>query len=347
MHMADALLSPVVGGVMLLTTVGVGAYSVRHLQDQLEDRKVPLMGVMGAFVFASQMINFTIPGTGSSGHMAGGLLLSILLGPSAGFLTMASLLLIQALFFGDGGLLAYGANVFNLGFMACFMVYPLIYQKINQGGITPRKIWIGSLLASIVALQLGAFSVVIETVLSGKTELPFGTFLLLMQPIHLAIGVVEGLITASVITFIWAARPELLDQTAKTEAKKHLPLRTVLVILLIFCVVIGGALSWFSSSKPDGLEWSIFHTTGNTEIESTDPVHEFFKALQSKLVPFPDYAFRSQTVRQDQTTEVSWSNVNSATSFSGIIGGAMTFALALLMGWCIVLVKKRKSKGPH
>ena len=114
MHMADALISPIVGGAMLVATVGVAAYSIKKVKYDLDDKKIPLMGVMGAFIFAAQMINFSIPGTGSSGHLGGGLLLAIILGPYAGFLTMASILIIQALFFGDGGLLALGCNIFNL-----------------------------------------------------------------------------------------------------------------------------------------------------------------------------------------------------------------------------------------
>ena len=95
------------------------------------------MGVLGAFIFAAQMINFTIPATGSSGHLGGGMILSILLGPYAAFLVMASVLVVQALFFGDGGLLALGCNIFNLGFWPCFIVYPLIYKKI--AGDDPTK----------------------------------------------------------------------------------------------------------------------------------------------------------------------------------------------------------------
>ena len=117
MHMADALLSPTVGTVMLTATGLVAAYSARKVQNQLDDKKIPLMGVLGAFLFAAQMINFAIPGTGSSGHLGGGLLLAILLGPHAAFLTLASVLTIQALFFADGGLLALGCNIFNLGFI--------------------------------------------------------------------------------------------------------------------------------------------------------------------------------------------------------------------------------------
>ena len=136
MHMSDALLSPAVGGAMLAVTVGVTAWSIKKIKEnpEPEEKTVPLMGVMGAFVFAAQMINFAIPGTGSSGHLGGGLLLAVLLGPAAGFLTMASVLLIQALFFGDGGLLAYGANVFNLGFLTCYVVYPLIYRRLAARG---------------------------------------------------------------------------------------------------------------------------------------------------------------------------------------------------------------------
>ncbi|MEW8986800.1 MAG: energy-coupling factor ABC transporter permease, partial [Bacillus sp. (in: firmicutes)] len=162
MHMADALLSPTVGGTMLAVTTGVAAYSIKKVQKDMDDSKIPLMGVVGAFVFAAQMINFTIPGTGSSGHIGGGMLLAILLGPYAGFLTMASILLIQALFFGDGGLLAFGSNVFNLGFYTCFFTYPLIYKWFTQKEITSKRILWGTIISAIVGLQLGSLSVVFQ-----------------------------------------------------------------------------------------------------------------------------------------------------------------------------------------
>src|SRR4030042_511376 len=108
MHMADALISPAVGTTMCVVSAGLIAYSCKKVKDTADDRKVPLMGVLGAFIFAAQMINFSIPATGSSGHLGGGMILSILLGPYAAFLVMASVLVVQALFFGDGGLLALG-----------------------------------------------------------------------------------------------------------------------------------------------------------------------------------------------------------------------------------------------
>ena len=242
MHMADALLSPAVGGTMLAASVGVAAYSIKKMGNDLDDKKIPLMGVIGAFVFAAQMINFSIPGTGSSGHIGGGILLAILLGPYAGFLTMASILLIQALFFGDGGLLAYGSNVFNLGFFTCFVAYPLIYKWFTRKGISQKRIFWGTVLAVTIGLQLGAFSVVLETLFSGKTELPFATFLLLMQPIHLAIGVVEGLVTAAIVIFVWKARPEILEKTSVNEEMGRISMKKVLTPLIIASIVVGGGL---------------------------------------------------------------------------------------------------------
>src|SRR5512136_1265554 len=130
MHMADALLSPTVGGAMGAVTATAVAWCSREVRREADDRRVPLMGVLGAFLFAAQMINFSIPGTGSSGHLGGGLLLAILLGPHAAFIVIASVLTVQALFFADGGLLALGCNIFNLGFFPAFVAYPLVYRRL-------------------------------------------------------------------------------------------------------------------------------------------------------------------------------------------------------------------------
>src|SRR4030042_835992 len=139
MHMADALISPTVGGMLWAVSGGLIAFCARKVKRTLRDNLVPMMGVLGAFIFAAQMINFSIPGTGSSGHLSGGLILTILLGPYAAFLVIASVLTVQAFFFADGGLLALGCNLFNLGFFPAFIAYPLIYRGIakDQHG-TPR-----------------------------------------------------------------------------------------------------------------------------------------------------------------------------------------------------------------
>ncbi len=336
MHMADALISPVVGGTMMAATVCVATYSIKKVQNDLDDKKVPLMGVMGAFVFASQMINFSIPATGASGHLGGGMLLAILLGPYAGFLTMASILLIQALFFGDGGLLAYGCNVFNLGFYTCFIAYPLIYKWITRKGLTSGRIFGASMASAIVGLQMGAFTVVLETLFSGKTELPFNTFVLLMQPIHLGIGIAEGLVTAAVVTFVWKARPEILERTAVGETFGSISIKKVLAGILAAAIVIGGFVSWFASSDPDGLEWSMQRTAGTAELKATDNIHDMLAEIQSKTAFLPDYSFKKATEGETDSY--------AGTSVAGIAGGTLTLGLAGSIGLIISVFKKKKPK---
>jgi cobalt/nickel transport system permease protein len=257
--MADALISPAVGGAMWAATGVVVAYSSRRVRTDLDESKIPLMGVAGAFVFAAQMLNFAIPGTGSSGHLGGALLLAILLGPEAAFLVMASVLAVQALFFADGGLLALGCNIFNMAFFPAFVAYPLVYRRIVGGARELRAgtVFTGALLAAVVGLQLGALAVVLETTLSGVTDLPFSTFLLLMQPVHLAIGVVEGLVTAAVVLFVYRAQPELLERAAARRSLRGLRLGPLVVAFAVAAVVAGVGLSRLASTRPDGLEWSV------------------------------------------------------------------------------------------
>jgi len=168
MHMADALLSPVVGATMWTGSVAAIGYSSKKLKENIDNKTIPLMGVMGAFVFAAQMINFTIPGTGSSGHIGGGMILAVILGPYAAFLAMASILTVQALFFADGGLLALGCNIWNLGIYPCFLLYPLVYKPIAGEGKDARRIAVAAIISVVIALQLGAFSVVLETTIIWK-----------------------------------------------------------------------------------------------------------------------------------------------------------------------------------
>jgi len=342
MHMADALISPAVGGAMWAATAGVTAYSARKIQDNLEERQVPLMGVLGAFVFAAQMINFSIPGTGSSGHLGGGLLLTILLGPQAGFLVMASILTVQALFFADGGLLALGCNIFNLGFYTCFIAYPLIFKPLTKKNLSPGRIFTASMLAAIIGLQLGALSVVLETVFSGISELPFKTFLLLMLPIHLAIGVVEGLVTAAVVGFVRKARPEIIEKSILGKPCGNISLKPVLVSLAIIAVLTGGILSWFASAYPDGLEWSMFHTSGKEELNAPDKIHHSLAKVQEKTAFLPGYGFKKQSPTAAATeTGETWPAVDGGTTVAGLVGGAVTLLLAGLIGCGLRLVKKR------
>jgi cobalt/nickel transport system permease protein len=265
---------------------------------------------MGAFVFAAQMINFSIPGTGSSGHIAGGLMLAAMLGPQAGFLTIMVVLAIQGLFFADGGLLAMGCNIVNIGFFACFVAYPLVFRPLLRKGATTGRITAASVLASVAGLQLGAFAVVLETLLSGKADLPFGTFALLMQPIHLAIGLVEGLVTAAVLVFMQKVQPEAVTGLhAGPAAKTGLPKKAI-VIIAVLALVCGGALSWFASASPDGLQWSLMKAAGKAAGQAAQ-----------------------------------WPAVSAGTSAAGLAGSAATLAIAALIGLALYLLRRRKKRA--
>jgi len=333
MHMADALLSPSVGGVMIAAGAASVVYSaVKIKKDELGEKKLPVMAVAGAFVFAAQMINFTIPATGSSGHIGGGILLASMLGGFPALLTLAAVLIIQCLFFADGGLLALGCNVFNIGVIPCLLAYPLIYKPIMKKGFSYKRIMLASIVSVVVGLQLGAFAVVLQTLASGVTELPFGTFLVMMQPIHLAIGVVEGIVTAAILSFVYRMRPEIMESTVSgTPIKKSTSVKGVVAALIIAAVVAGGALSWFASQNPDGLEWAIFKTAGTAELEAEGDVFDAAAEAQQKTAFMPDYDYATAGENGSST----------GTGVAGIVGGTMTFALAGLAGLLISKAKKK------
>lgn len=346
MHMADALLAPAVAATMYAASaVTVGA-SVKTLRKDENMAKLPTMAVTSALVFAGQMINYTIPGTGSSGHLCGGMMLSALLGPQAGFLSMVVILTIQCLFFADGGLLALGANCWNMAFYGCFVGYYLLWRPIMKSKLLGRlgaraKIVLASILGCVITLQLGAFSVVLETTASGITELPFGTFVGIMLPIHLAIGLVEGLITSAVLVFVYEARPELLmDVNTAGTAGGKCSLKTTLVILAVAVAIVGGGLSLFASGNPDGLEWSMFGNaeSGYSENMGLDEdaygvssgAADVAGAIQEKTAFLPDYAFAN-------------SDSAAGTTVSGLVGSAIVAGVAAAVCMAGGFFRKKKA----
>ncbi|MDE6637278.1 MAG: energy-coupling factor ABC transporter permease [Muribaculaceae bacterium] len=287
MHMADALVSPAIAvgtGAIATTLIAVAASKVKQIQ---RDDIIPLMGVMGAFVFAAQMINFSIPGTGSSGHVIGGILLSAILGPWAAFITLCSVLIIQCLVFADGGLLALGCNILNMAATSCLIAYPLVYRPIAGKSQKPWRITLASIAASIIALEIGAAGVTLETELSGITALPTSTFLAFMLPIHLAIGAIEGVATAAVLCFIAKYRPETLFSESlrqeKSASESKVKGRNILIGFGIATLIFAGAFTWLASSNPDGLEWSIEKVSGISDMPSATPATAFMPDYDSRF----------------------------------------------------------------
>ncbi len=344
MHMSDVLLSPAVGAVMYGLSAGNTAYGIKKIQTEDDNRLIPLMAVSGAFVFSAQMINFTIPGTGSSGHIGGGILLAGMLGGAPALLTIAAVLIIQCLFFADGGLLALGANIFNMGVIPCMIIYPLIFKPLLKKKLTGNRIFAVSIISAVLSLQLGAFCVVLETLASGVTELPFREFLLLMQPIHLAIGAVEGVITGLVLNFVYRMDPSVIElplgiggNAGKTSVSKEGKKKTkrVIAVLAISALLVGGGLSLYASTNPDGLEWAILNVTGSDELERENEVYDAAGSIQESTAVMPDYDF----------SESESSDING-TSTAGILGAVLTFALAGGAAFIIRVIRRRNhSKG--
>ena len=338
MHMADALLSPAVAAVLYASSGTTAGISIHQLKKENNPAQLPTMAVGAALVFAGQMINYTIPGTGSSGHICGGMLLSALLGPQAGFLSMIVILAIQCLFFADGGLMALGANVWNMAFYGCFVGYYLIWRPIlrshwfGDGARAVRlRIIAASVIGCVVTLQLGAFSVVLETSLSGITELPFGAFVALMQPIHLAIGLVEGAVTAAVLCFVYDSRPELVREADAVGVGAKRSVKSVVAILAAVTILVGGGLSLLASSNPDGLEWALFGNAESGYSENMGLDEEAYgvesaaadkaAAIQEGTAFLPDYAFPG-------------SESAAGTTVSGLVGAAMVAIVAAAV--CVI-----------
>lgn len=334
MHMSDALVSPGVGGALWLAAAGVARHAARRLEPD-EERRLPLMGVLGAFVFAAQMVNFAIPGTGSSGHLGGGLLLAVLLGPHAAFVVLASVLAVQALFFADGGVLALGANAINLGFFASYLAYPLVWRPLAGDGRSPGRVVAASVAAAVVGLELGAAAVVVETRASGLSSLPLGPFLALMTSIHLAIALVEGAVTAAIVLAVRRARPEVAPAGVRGA-------RTV-VGLGAAALLLAGALSWFASTRPDGLEWAAARASTGTAPSPQGPVHQALARLQRATAVLPDYDFKGAP---EAAPGGRWGAPRAGTSAAGLLGAALSLAFVAAVGLGARALRRRAARRP-
>lgn len=290
MHMSDTLISPAVAvatSIVAAALVVVATRKIGRTERHNTTRLIPLMGVMGALVFAAQMLNFAIPATGSSGHIVGGVLLAAVLGEWAGFLTLTSVIIVQCLLFADGGLMTLGCNVLNMAALSCLVAYPLIFKPLIHNHNSPSRWAAASIATSITALTMGALAVTIETELSGITALPYGRFLSFMLPIHLLIGVGEGLATAAVIASLRRYRPDLLFDSTEPTARPRTQFIAITVVAALLVASVAGTVA---SSRPDGLEWSIERTTAGVEIaESQSPLHHRAARIQRTTALLPDY----------------------------------------------------------
>jgi cobalt/nickel transport system permease protein len=246
MHIPDGFLSlPValVGWALLVVPLGI---ALRQARAQLSDRQIPLMGILGAFVFAAQMINFPVAG-GTSGHLLGGTLVAILVGPWAALLVMTSMIATQALLFQDGGLLALGFNVFNMGLLAAFVGYAVYTWLCRTLSRVPRGDLIGAGVAAWISVEVAATAASLQLAVSGTSALDVA--LPAMASVHALIGIGEALITVGALAFIQQTRPDLLDRSAQAPAKGAGWIAAGLLIALAVAFA-----SPLADPHPDGLE---------------------------------------------------------------------------------------------
>jgi cobalt/nickel transport system permease protein len=243
LHIPDGFLNLVVSLVCWAITVAMIGMAVSRTNKSLGEKQVPLMGIMAAFIFAAQMINFPVAG-GTSGHLLGGALAAIVLGPWAGMLVMTAVIAVQGLLFQDGGLLVMGANILNMGLLTAAIGYGL-YRSVMSKSQTTKLAVAG--VAAWLSVMAGALATALQLWLSGTSNLQ--TVVIAMLSVHALIGLGEALITVAALSFIFRTRPDLLGEgSASSEGGRGWIIAGVVIALIVVL------LSPLASAAPDGLE---------------------------------------------------------------------------------------------
>jgi len=247
MHIPDGFLSVMVSVVLWAISVISVGYALRRVSADLGERQVPLMGVLAAAIFAGQMLNFTVIG-GTSGHLMGAALATILLGPWAAILVMTCVVAVQALIFQDGGLLALGGNIFNMGIIGVAVAYMAFNTLRRLTGNRRWGLFVSGFIAAWLSIEVAALAVALQLALSNTS--PANIAIPTMAGIHALIGIGEGLITVGALAFIVSTRPDLLKSGEGGVAGGKLIWVAGLLLALLLAVA-----SPLASANPDGLEW--------------------------------------------------------------------------------------------
>ncbi|MEA5573945.1 energy-coupling factor ABC transporter permease [Calothrix sp. UHCC 0171] len=295
MHIPDGFVSPSVAAIAGVTSVAALGIALGRSQEAFGIRRAPILGLTTAFIFAAQMVNFPVAG-GTSGHLLGGTLAAIILGsPWAGMLCIATVLIIQAVLFADGGITALGANILNMGLVGVWVGWILTQTLQRLFGGAKNRLPLAAGIAAGISVVVAAIFAAIELALSGTS--PLNIVLPAMAGIHILIGVGEGLITGGVLTYLANARPDLLPGE-QGEFKGWL-------VPVVSVLLVSGVFSLFASSFPDGLDW-VAQETGFEQLADNVRV--------SIPTPFADY-------------QVSGLG-KIGTSIAGLLGSLICFGIA-------------------
>ncbi len=252
MHIPDGFLTAGVALPLNAVSAAGVLYAARRLRVEAAGRMIPVMGMLSAFVFAAQMLNFPVLG-GTSGHLVGGALLAILLGPTAGFMAMAAVVIAQALFLQDGGLIALGANLFNIGAVAIWGGH-FVYRLAAGSDPGPRRAAAAAFAAGWFSLEFSALSCALQLALSGVVPLSVGVPA--MCGYHALIGLAEGALTAGILSIVRGVRPDLAAQARSLTGLADWVGAALLVALPYVLLILAG-----SSDLPDPLE-SLLQASG-------------------------------------------------------------------------------------
>jgi cobalt/nickel transport system permease protein len=310
LHIPDGFLNLVVSLICWAITAITISVAVSRTNKSLGEKQVPLMGIMAAFIFAAQMINFPVAG-GTSGHLLGGALAAITLGPWAGMLVMTAVIAVQGLLLQDGGLLVMGANILNMGLLTVAVGYGL-YRSVLGKSQTTKLAAAG--IAAWLSVMTGALATSLQLWLSGTARLDI--VVPAMLGVHAVIGLGEALITVAALSFIFRTRPDLLgEDSASSQGSRGWVFAGIVIALAVVL------LSPFASADPDGLE-RVAGDLGFLGMARSAP----FQVMPDYTIPFLG------------TTPLS-------TVVAGMIGMLVVLALAFLAGRS--LVKKRSDPPTH
>lgn len=304
LHIPDGFLSPGVYIICWAITIAAVGLALRRTGQEMGERQIPLMGVLAAFIFAAQMLNFPVAG-GTSGHLVGGALAAILLGPWAAILVMTSVVGVQALLFQDGGLLVLGANILNMAVISSIVGYATFTAVRRLVNDVRLGTLVGGFAAAWLSVMLAAVATALQLALSGTSDLSVA--MPAMVGVHLLIGVGEGLITSGALAFVMASRPDLLpDMVGKQSAGRAWWVAGLAIALAL------AFLSPLASGSPDGLE-RVAEDKGFIDT-AQDPAYQIIA----------DYLFPGVE------------NEALATILAGVVGTVILFGLGYLLAYVIL-----------
>ena len=307
MHIPDGFLSTPVALLLWAVTIVVVAYALLRVNRELDDRKVPLMGVMAAAIFAGQMLNFSVT-AGTSGHLMGAALAAIVLGPWAAIVVMACVVGTQALLFQDGGLLALGANIVNMGVIGVAVGYAA-YQTVRRiAGSRDWGLFVSGFVAAWLSIVVAALATALQLAVSGAS--PANLAVPAMGGIHMLIGIGEGLITVGGLALLYAARRDVFAPAQAQAA----PSRAMWIVGLVVALALA-VLSPLASANPDGLEWV------------AEEQGFLGRALDAPFEIIPDYVFPGI------------SDERLATIAAGVVG----LLVVLAVTWLVASARRRRS----